>query len=263
MSADLAIIAGKGALPELLLDAAPGAVVVRLRGVPIGFTPEQVIDARFERLGALFDTMHQTGITHVCFAGGMHRPDLDRAAMDEATAGLMPRLTAAMAGGDDHLLREIIALFEEQGFGVLGAHDIRPDLVAGPGLTIGDVEPSLFDDAARGKAILDALGPLDVGQAVVVAGGHCLGVEALPGTDGLLEFVRDTRRGSGGVLIKRSKPGQDLRIDMPAIGPATIRLAAAAGLKGVAVEDGCVLLLDRDGIIAALDDTGLALWSSP
>lgn len=85
----------------------------------------------------------------------------------------------------------------------------------------------------------------------------------MQGTDAMLKFVGQTAPSSNGVFVKRPKPGQDLRVDMPAIGPDTIRNAARAGLSGIEIAAGAVLLLDRDAILAACAETGLNLWAGP
>jgi len=255
-----AIIAGRGVLPGLLLEAGP-AFVVAFEGVAIEAEGTGIIPARFERLGALFDDLAAVGVTEICFAGAMTRPALDPAALDDVTMALMPRLMQAMAQGDDALLRDIAALFEERGVAVIGAHALRPDLLAEEGCLAGEALPEA--DVARARAVLDALGPLDVGQAAVAGRGQVLGIETLQGTDAMLDFVARTAPGSGGVLVKRPKPGQDLRFDMPAIGPDTVRGAAATGLKGIEIAAGGVLLLDRAAVVTACSETGVALWASP
>lgn len=255
-----AILAGAGGLPRLLLEAGP-ASVVRFKGVPVDVDASDVIDARFEQLGALFDTLRDGGVTQVCLAGGMARPPLDPVAFDPFTASKMPVLMHAMAQGDDALLRAVIAVIEGEGFTVVAAHTIRPDLVAPAGVLAGKVVQQ--SDAARARAVLDALGPLDVGQGAVAAKGQIIGVETLQGTDAMLSYVAQTVPGSGGVFVKRPKAGQDLRVDMPAIGPDTIFAAHAAGLAGIEVAAGNVLLLDRAGILAACAQTGINLWAGP
>ncbi|MFW5880905.1 MAG: LpxI family protein [Roseicyclus sp.] len=255
-----AIIAGSGALPGLLLEAGP-ARVVAFAGVPVAAEGAGRIAARFERLGALFDDLVAAGISQVCFAGAMGRPPLDPGALDAETAALLPRLMQAMARGDDALLRDVAAVFEERGFEVVPAHGLRPDLLAEAGCL---AEGSLPErDVARARAVLEALGPLDVGQAVVAGRGQVLGIETLQGTDAMLRFVAETAPGSGGVLVKRPKPGQDLRFDMPAIGPGTVEAAARAGLAGIEIAAGGVLMLDREAVVAACAGTGLALWAAP
>lgn len=254
-----AIIAGDGALPGLLAEAGP-VLTLRLQGMPGGVAGADIV-ARLERLGDLFADLHRAGATEVCFAGAMRRIGFDEGALDAQTRALLPRLTRAMAQGDDALLRDIVAIFEGQGFRIRGAHELRPDLVAPDGAIFGTPDPQ--GDAARARAVLAALGPLDVGQAAVAAKGQVLGIETLQGTDAMLRFVAGTAPGSGGVLVKRAKPGQDLRVDMPAIGPETIALAAQAGLSGIEVQAGHVLLLDPAAVRAACKAHHVALWAVP
>lgn len=263
----VALIAGQGRLPRLL------AAHLTAEGRPFtifalqGFEPEGVAAQvfRFEHLGSLIAGLAGDGHSCVCLAGAVQRPRFDPAALDAATAPLVPRLVAAMAQGDDGLLRFVASLFEAEGLRVVGAHELMPDLVAalpGPAPAARQIA-----DARRGAAILAALGPLDVGQACVVAGGLCLGIETLPGTEALLAFVAGSRTlmalPPGGVLVKRAKPGQDLRIDMPAIGPDTLAQAAAAGLTGICVEAGRVMFLDRERLFAEAARHGLLIWTSP
>lgn len=252
--ADLAILAGSGALPVALAAQHPEALVITFEGVAA-----EVVGCvhRFECLGAVFDHLAAEGVSRVVMAGAMARPPLDPAAFDDTMRALAPRLLAAMQAGDDGLLRFVISLFEERGLSVVGAHELLPALTAAPGWHIGP-ETVSEEDVAQANRILAALGPLDLGQGVVVAGGLCLGIETLQGTDALLRFVGETPanlRRAPGVLVKRPKPGQDLRVDMPAIGPETLRRAAEAGLAGVVISPGAVLVLDR----AALEAEALRL----
>ncbi len=269
-----AVIAGRGGLPMRLVSAleAAGAdpVLVALPGVHVegagDRTPEQV---EIERLVPFFDRLHDLGVRQVTFAGAVTRPRLDPERFDARTAQLVPRLVAAMQGGDDATLRAVIGLFEEEGFGVLGAAELVPDLLPAPGV-LGRHAPdaTATRDAARAAAIVAALGAVDVGQGAVVARGLCLAVEALPGTDAMLAQVAalpQALRGAGraGVFFKAPKPGQDRRIDLPALGPGTVRAAAAAGLSGIAFEAGGVLLIDRAQAVAEADGAGLFLWARP
>ena len=161
--------------------------------------------------------------------------------------------------------------FEGKGLQVLGVHDVAPDLLAGAGpmggIALGEADRA---DAEIGFAVRRALGPVDAGQAVVVARGRVLAIEGAEGTDAMLERVaalplREAGGAPQGVLAKGPKPGQELRVDMPAIGPRTIEQAAAAGLAGVVVEAGAVLVLDRAEAIAKADALtcavhGIAGW---
>lgn len=257
-----AIIAGSGVLPGLLLQAG-SAHVVRLSGVESDPLDAPDIPARFEQFGALFADLRAAGVEELAFAGALSRPAFDPSLMDAETMALMPRVAGAMAQGDDTLLRTIAAIFEEQGFRVVGALDLRPDLVAAEGPISGGASDAQLRDAARARSVLDALGPLDVGQGAVAAKGQVIGIETLQGTDAMLRFVGMSLPGSGGVLVKRPKPGQDLRMDTPVIGPATVMKAAEAGLTGIEIAAGSVLILDRDAVETACEASGIALWAAP
>lgn len=275
----VALIAGLGALPGLIAKAmaarGESLRLTQMHGFGATFAPDllerqpegRVLEFHLERLVPFLDHLHETGIKAVCFAGAMRRPRLEPGLIDARTAQLLPKLMAAMQGGDDATLRAVIALFEEWGFAVLAAQDLAPDLLPGAGVLAG--APSAQDqaDAARAAQIVAALGAVDVGQGAVVAGGLCLAVESLPGTDAMLDWVAATapalRGPAGGVFYKAPKPGQDLRVDLPAIGPETVARAQGAGLAGLAWQAGGVLLLDQKATIAAAEDAGLFLWARP
>ena len=264
MAGRIALIAGQGRLPELLAAAAPEALVAEMEGFPTGLAGAERF--RFERLVPFMDRLHDLGVTDLVFAGRIHRPKLEPEFFDPRTAQLVPRVAMAMGRGDDGLLREVLAIFEEDGFRILGAEAILPDLVPGEGaLTAAAPSAADLKDIARAVEIVAALGGLDVGQGAVVAQGQCLAVEALPGTDAMLDFVAATARradakGARGVFYKAPKPGQDRRVDLPVLGPQTVEKAAAAGLAGIAFEAGGVLMLDRAAMVAAAERLGLFLW---
>jgi hypothetical protein len=163
------------------------------------------------------------------------------------------------------VLSRVVRFFEEKGYRVHGAGDVAPELLAGEGV-LGDKRPSADDkaDIEIALGVVSALGRLDVGQAAVVTRGHVIAVEAAEGTDAMLARcaelrARSTRRGPAGVVVKAPKPGQERRVDLPTIGPDTVRQAAAAGLAGIAVIAGQVLMAERDATIAAANEHGLFL----
>jgi DUF1009 family protein len=269
----LAVIAGRGSLPGLLLTeclrTARPCLVVSFAGVEGMSLPAGVpaFAARFERLGDMFAALKAEDVGAVVFAGGMERPHLDPAACDADTLAILPELLPHLGKGDDATLRAIAAIFERRGFRVEAAHDLIADLVAGEGAFTRAV-PTADDlaDAQRARRIAEALGAVDAGQGAVVAQGICLGAETIQGTDAMLDFVaatgarfRPDPTAARGVLWKGPKPSQDLRMDMPAIGPETVHRAAAAGLAGIAVAAGGTLILDREATIRAADETGLFL----
>jgi len=258
-----AILAGKGALPWLLLEAGP-AEVITFAGAPAdlpdGVTPTQV---HFEEFGRMITMLQGRGVTELCLAGGMGRPALDPSRMDPATQALLPRLVPVLQQGDDALLREILVILEEAGFDIRAAHEIRPDLIATPKLRSGEPSHSQSTDAARAREVLTALGPHDVGQAAVAARGQVIGIETQQGTDAMLTFVGRSMPHSYGVMAKRPKPNQDRRVDLPAIGPATVAKAAEAGLSGIEVAAGGTLVLGPEAVLAAADVHAITLWATP
>ena len=266
----VALIAGRGQLPQILAsrlqaDGQP-VLLAELEGFEsLSAARDDVLRFRLERLVPFLDHLQDQGVTRAVFAGGVHRPRLDPALIDPATMQLLPRIMAAMQQGDDGTLREVIALMGEWGVEVVGAQDLCPELVAAPG-PLGAHAPKGQDkhDAARGFDILRVTGAADVGQGCVVAQGQCLAIEALPGTDVMLDHLASLRAAgvvlpAGGVFCKAPKPEQDRRIDLPALGPDSVARAHAAGLRGIAFEAGGVLLIARDEMIARADELGLFL----
>lgn len=258
----LAIISAKGLLPVELARAVPDALIVTLKGVAHDQSGP-VHEHQFEKLGALFVDLKSEGVTEVVFAGAMSRPKLDPADFDDFMQATAPRLMAAFGAGDDALLRLVVSLFEENGLSVRGAHEIL-EITAKTGLIAGPApDETALKDAQRGTEILSVISSLDVGQGAVVAGGLCLGIETLQGTDAMLSFVAETPehlRRAKGVFVKAPKAGQDLRVDMPAIGPDTIRNVAQAGLAGVALAAGRVLVLDREVTLKLAEDLGVFIY---
>lgn len=262
----LGLIAGRGELPQLVLDAA------RAEGRPVfvlaleGQTaPELVAGAEnawipMGSVGRGIDILKAAGVADVVFAGGVRRPSLLKLGLDGRAARLMAKLGKA-ALGDDKLLSVLIKELEDEGLHVVGADDLLSGLLAGEGV-MGRCRPDevALADIDRGAEIARRLGALDVGQGVVVQQGIVLGVEAIEGTDALIaRSAAVSREGPGGVLVKVKKPGQERRADLPTIGIATVRAAAAAGLRGIAVEAGNTLLLGRDAAIEAADAAGIFL----
>jgi len=274
--APIGMIAGLGQLPTQIARALAAAghdvVLAEMEGFPAD-NPDALPSLRFrvEKLGALFRALRERGVVEVVFAGRVGRPRIDPKRFDVKTMTLAPRVMGALRGGDDAALRIVLDIFEREGFTVRAAHEIVPDLLPPAGV-LTTAAPGERDrkDAARAAGIVRALSAADVGQGAVVAQGAALAVESLPGTDAMLAWVarsagacRPDPAGARGVLYKAPKVGQDRRVDLPVIGPATARGAAEAELAGIAVEAGGVMVLDRAATVAACDAAGLFLWVRP
>ena len=266
----IGILAGGGRLPLMIAES----VAARGESVHIvAIVGEADPDiARFPhtwvnwgQIGRMVATLRAKGVDRLVIAGGVKRPDLRRIRPDLGFFMSLPRIVGLLAGGDDSVLTRVVRFFEAKGFRVNGVHEVAPDLLAGAG-SMGGVALGREDAAAAelGFAVRQALGVVDAGQAVVVAQDEVLAIEGAEGTDAMLQRVAAlSRRGAPreprGVLAKGPKPGQELRVDMPAIGPRTIEQATAAGLAGVVVEAGAVLVLDRNEAVRAADAAGCAI----
>lgn len=256
------LIAGQGVLPGLICDRLGGNVqVFALEGTVV--SPKiDPIRFRLETLGSAIAQMQAMGIQKLCLAGGIRRPEIDPNLIDAATRPLVPQISQALAKGDDGALRIVLDLFEKSGFQIVAAHEILPELLPKSGiLTSAQLGKSHHADAARAQEIVDTMGAVDIGQACVVAGGQCFAVEAVPGTEWMLRSLSARPKTPiGGLLYKAPKPGQDRRVDLPAIGPDTVQQAVSAGLEGIVVEAGGVMVLDRDAVIRAANSSGLFIW---
>lgn len=268
----LAIICGGGSFPLAVAEA------VHDRGRPVmllllrGFAEEAL--TRFPHhwihlgaFGRMVRMIKAAGAREVVMVGSVIRPRLSQLRFDLATLGLLPRLVRLYRGGDNRLLSGIAGAFEEAGVRVRGAHEVVPGFLIPEG-AVGGIAPGRqhLGDIRFGLRLVRALGPFDVGQAAVVAGRRVLAIEAAEGTAAMLARIAELRRSGrlklpprAGVLVKAPKPGQDRRIDLPAIGPETVAQAKAADLAGIAVEAGGTLAADAAALTRAVDEAGLFL----
>ena len=270
----LAILAGGGALPLRLAEAceregAPFAVI-RLAGYAdaalVRFGDAEV---GIGEVGKAVRLMREAGCDALVMAGVVRRPNLAALTPDWRGAALLPKVVAAARRGDGALLDVLVDAFEAEGFMVVGAEEVSGALAAHAG-PLGRLSPGEADwaDIRKAAEVVAALGAFDVGQGAVVRRGLVLAIEAAEGTDAMLSRVAglppevkgdepgDTASRRG-VLIKRPKPGQELRVDLPTIGTRTVALAAKAGLAGLAVEADVALIVDRDAVARAADEAGL------
>ncbi len=251
--APLGLVAGGGRLPEILREARP-CFTVGLEG----FADPKLSDAVLPvgRVGAIFDALRAAGCREIVLAGYFRRPNFAALRLDWTGLGVLLRLLPVW-GGDASLLARVVREFERAGFAVLGAQDVAPDLLA-PAGAMGALRPADTADIAAGVAAAKALGGTQRGQAVLVRDGAILAREGRGGTAAMLRGVA----ARGAVLVKAAMPGQDRRVDLPTIGADTIAQARAAGLRGIAVEAGAALVLDRDRTAKAADDAGIFLFGA-
>lgn len=289
----LALIVGQGALPKAVAQAqTTPPLICALEGfVPDG--PVSDITFRIETLGSLLAMLKHRGVTQVCLCGRIRRPQIDLGLIDDLTMPLVPQLRDALKVGDDGALRVVMQIFEAAGFAILAAHEAAPALLPKPGVLSELPLPDGAErDAAAGDAALVDMGQADLGQACVVIYGQVQAREDDAGTDAMLAGLgkrddtaasdpftwamdqagamlggaADWLSGDGarkGILFKAPKPGQDRRADLPTIGPGTVKAVARAGLAGIVIEAGGVIVLDQPRVIADINAAGLFFWVRP
>jgi UDP-2,3-diacylglucosamine hydrolase len=277
LSSPVGLIAGGGLLPFAVADSLAargvGSVLFALRGACDAqkverFRHHWISVGQIGRAKKLF---RDEGCRDLVFIGTLTRPALSEIRLDWGTLRIARQIWAAFRGGDDHLLSGIGRILEQDGFRMVGIKDVAPDLLMPAGcLTRAAPDGQAAADIARGRDVLNALSPFDIGQALVIIDGHVVGVEDIEGTDGLLARIAHLREhgrirtpAGRGVLVKAPKSGQDLRFDLPTIGPMTVDGARAAGLAGIAVTAGVTQVVDPEAVTAAADAAGLFVTGIP
>lgn len=260
----LGVLAGGGQLPVRVIAACRGA------GRPVfviafqGFTDPAVVTGvshawmPLEKVGAILRRLHDEGVAEVVLAGPVRRPgSLLSLRPDARGFGLLLRMLRRW-GGDDHVLSQVVQEIERDGFRVVGAEDVAPELLMPDG-PIGRLTPDEKRRAsiAVGVAAAHELGRRDRGQAVLVADGAVVAREGPGGTTAMLAAAAAARSASGGVLVKIAKPGQERRVDLPSVGVDTVAQSAAAGLAGIALEANGSLVIGREDVARAADAAGL------
>lgn len=276
--AKVGIIAGGGSLPVEVAISLAGQgyppVIILIEGEADRKSELDCYEHEnlaLEDIGSLASLLKRRGISHLVLAGEIRRrPRLIDMRPSLGLIAVVPSVVMALARGDDGLLKVLTRALEARGVKVVGAHEVVPELVAAEGaLTKAAPLKSDWRDIKAAHAAAMAIGALDIGQAAVAIGGRAIALEGIEGTDALLDRTRQLR-GHGrlagrtrGVLVKCAKPGQELRADLPSIGPQTIEAAHAAGLAGVAVEAGRSLILEGPTVVARADALGLFVIGLP
>jgi DUF1009 family protein len=271
MRGPLAIIAGAGDFPPRLASLVAGhgrqVFIAALEGaaVPANFGAADLQCYRLGQLGRLLEDLRRRDIVDLILIGSLPRPSFGALRPEASTLKYLPHFARAFRGGDDHLLRGVVTFFEGQGFTVHGPADVAPQMAAPVGPLGRKVASAAQKDlVTRGFHLLAALSPFDVGQAAILADHRVIAIEAAEGTDAMIRRVGDLvasgrlRFAKGdGILVKAPKDGQDLRVDMPAIGPDTLRHVTEAGLSGIGLRAGRVLVGDAAQLGKLADQSGL------
>ena len=265
----LIVFVGSGWLPRYLVGAleSRGAHVCRiaLAGSVPGWLRDDshVTLVTFDDFIEKLNIAAERGYRDIAFAGGIRRPTTDSVHSDSGRS-----VVAQLSVGDDSAVRYVLERVQALGLNILGVHQLLPELLPRAGIpTRRKPDESDVRDASRAAEIVSRLGDLDLGQAAAVAQGICLGIEIVSGTDAMIASAGSLRgylpnlRGAEGVIYKAAKPSQDLRMDFPVVGPATICKTAEAGFAGVVIATDQVLLLEPERTRQLADERGIFLWS--
>jgi DUF1009 family protein len=277
LSPTVGIVAGSGVLPfsvaELLRARGIAPFLFAIRGFCDPVRVEQFPHhwVALGQVGRLTGLMRSEGCGDIVFIGGLVRPALSEVRLDWGTLRAIPAIAAALRGGDDHLLTGVSRIFERHGIRVVGIKDVAPELLMPEGsLTRRTPDAEALADIEKGRELMRAISPFDIGQGVVVIDSHVVAVEDIEGTDGLLARVTRLRaekriraKPGRGVLVKMPKVQQDLRFDLPTLGPKTIDGIVAAGLAGVGIVAGRTLVAEADVMTAKADQAGVFVTGLP
>ena len=266
-SHSLAILAGGGALPGTLANAAlekgMAVHIVTFKNQPKpAILPAIASNAEFPlgQAGHILAHLKKIGVTHIAFAGNLDKPSILSLKPDALGIKLLAR---AVVKHDDALLRMVTDFLSEEGFQFLSVKDLVPSLLAPAGtLTKAKPKADVLNDLAIARTALGVLGDLDIGQALVVHNGAILGVEGAEGTDGLIARCAALRtENKGAVLVKRAKLMQTDLADLPTVGLKTIQTLAELKFEGLAIEAGRTILLNQAEVIAHANAHGLLIQS--
>jgi DUF1009 family protein len=266
MNSKLAIIAGKGDLPKMIIkkcqEQSREFLVILINGEPsnVDFFGYNHHIIGFGEISKILGILKDNQIKELVFAGGVTKPSMAGMKVDAKGAVLISKILGNKFFGDDNLLSTIINFFEKEGFKIIGADQIIDDLLAGKGI-FGNIKPSseMLKDIEIGQNALQTMSDLDIGQAIVVQQKQIVGVEAIEGTDALIKRCADLqfKQGSKAVLVKMKKHNQNTKIDLPALGVETIKNLAKSGFSGVAVQAGSCLIINQKEVVKLADELGL------
>ena len=267
----LAIIAGGGSLSDVIIETARkkgwNVTVFAIGDLNIAKNQDiSLIEMNRLDIGRIFQILKSQKIKNICMVGYIPRPNslkdyLNFRYLNVQTLSILFQSIGILRGGDASLFKKINSLLEKRGYKIIGASEIAPNLTLKGGLysskSVSKVE---FENIKKAKQCAEMTGYLDIGQAVVVKNGRVLAIEAAEGTDVMLEraaCLEAIRIKRGGVILKSAQINQDKRVDMPTIGPNTIKNVVKANLSGIAITADNVIVLDFQKVIEMIEDNNL------
>ncbi len=265
----IGLIAGKSQFPILFARAAKArglkVVAVAIQGetqAELAAEVDEIVWLKLGQLGKLIKTFQKAGVRQAAMCGGVSKPRMFSDIKPDLKALLLINKLRHMA--DDGILRTLAKVLLDEGIEIVASHDLVPELLAAPGLyTRRGPEPAEQADAEVGWRLAAELGKLDIGQALVVKGKAVVAVEAMEGTDECIRRGGQLAGGAGAVVVKRCKPTQDQRFDLPSVGEGTMAVMQRAGASCLVIEAGRTLVFDHAPMVKRADEAGICImaWS--
>ena len=273
----IGLIVGSGELAnycmEQLILLGYELIVVRLPCSKIKIIKNiDYIDAKYEEIDKTFDVLKEKNVHEIALIGYVERPEINIAKVSLGSQKILMNVFSMLTKGDGEIFVAVRNMLVEQNFKLVKVQDFLPELTLSSGSygTI-PIDKQVLDEIEGGLKLFLKYAKLDIGQSLILQGGHCLGIETITGTDEMIKALinykkknakQSQKNYSEGILIKGSKPDQILHIDTPVIGPNTIKLAKKAQLKGLVIESHKVILLNKVSLIDMLRRYNMFLVAS-
>lgn len=263
-SKKLGIIAGGGSLPAKLISSCQDK---NLEPFIIGFEGQTSADIMgghnhswvgLGSVGKIIKYFKSNGVTDLVLIGSIKRPSFSKMKLDFRAVKMLASM-ALKSMGDNQVLDRIKTELVLEGFTLHGIQEFCDEVIVGEGL-LGVASPTAEDSSniELGIKASQLIGVMDIGQSVIVQNGMVVGVEAVEGTDALIErCTLLLQKGGRGILVKSCKPQQDKNLDLPTIGENTVINAYKAGLCGIAVHANNVIITDLDAVVKLADKHGI------
>ncbi|MEM7617562.1 MAG: UDP-2,3-diacylglucosamine diphosphatase LpxI [Pseudomonadota bacterium] len=262
----IGIIAGGGNFPKEIIELCHknkiDLFVIAFEGETDSAILENIEHEWVElgKIGKWIKILKKQKITDILLAGNIKRPSITNFKIDFQGAKLLTKIIGSKKQGDNSLFTKIISFLEDNGFNILNIMEHFPSLFVESGvLTDSKPDNRALDDIDIGKNVIKSLSQSDVGQSVIVQRGMVIGIEAVEGTDQLIKRCGDLQdEGSkAGILVKMRKIQQDNRIDLPTIGINTIENCYKNNIRGLALETGSVVIINKDVVINRANQLGM------
>lgn len=264
----LAIFAGRGELPKILIkNCQKNGVEFQIfllasEEYEIDYSEFNPISVYYGEAEKFLKAVKENNIKKLIFIGAVNKPNFSEIKADKTGAILIAKIVASKILGDDAVLRTVIKFFEKQGLEILKIDDLLDDIVSKKGvLSVFQPDSQDYENIELAKKAIMHFSKFDVGQALIVAQKQIIAVEAIEGTDAMIKRCNSLKIDykDQAILVKMKKIGQSAKADLPVIGVDTIVNCHENGIKGIAIQAGKTLIINKEEVVAKVNELGLFL----